>query len=150
MRNLFRNCCVCAALLVVCATVSFGQAPAQGRSESIPAAATPAYAELLLLKTELSSELESLIVDYTEDYPKIKELRYVLTLLDRDLARLAKIKAADISRLTLALGKLMVRRIELETDLWKLRESYKDEHPEVKRAKRKVELYEKAIGEILG
>jgi hypothetical protein len=79
----------------------------------------------------------------------VKELRHVLSLVDRDAMRLSKVKPADASRLTLALGKLLVRRIELETDLWKLQASYKDEHPEVKRAKRKVEIYETAIAEIL-
>jgi len=44
---------------------------------------------------------------------------------------------------------LIVRRIELETDVWNLQRNYKDEHPDVKRAKRKVEIYENAISEIL-
>lgn len=110
---------------------------------------SPAYAEILLRRTELSSTLESLVLDYTEDYPKVKEIRHVLTLLDRETDRLAKVKATDQSRLTLALGKLIVRKIELETDLWNLQKNYKDEHPDVKRAKRRVEIYETAVGEIL-
>jgi hypothetical protein len=114
-----------------------------------PLNASPAFAELLLKKTEAQSTLESLILEYTEEYPKVKELRFVLGLLDRDIARIAKVKAPDSGKLTLALGKLMVRRIELETDMWNLQRSYKDEHPDVKRARRKVEIYETAISEIL-
>ncbi len=57
--------------------------------------------------------------------------------------------ATESGKLTLALGKLIVRKIELETDLWNLRRQYNDEHPEVKRAKRKVEVFERAIKEIL-
>jgi len=110
---------------------------------------SPAYAEILLKRTELDSELESLLLEYTEEFPKVREFRHVLTLIDRDAARLAKVKAADSSRLTVALGKLIVRRIELETDLWNLQRNYKDEHPDVKRAKRKVEIYESAITDIL-
>jgi hypothetical protein len=112
-------------------------------------AGSPAYAELLLRKTELQSQLESLVLEYTEEFPKVKELRFVLGLLDRDVARIAKVKPADSGKLTLALGKLMIRRIELETDMWNLQRSYKDEHPDVKRARRKVEIYETAISEIL-
>jgi len=43
----------------------------------------------------------------------------------------------------------MLRRIELETDLVNLQKNYKEEHPDVKRAKRKVEIYESAISDIL-
>jgi hypothetical protein len=118
--------------------------------EASPLTASPTYAELLLKKTELQSQLESLILDYTEDFPKVKELRFVLGLIDRDITRLGKVKAADSGKLTLALGKLILRRIELETDMWNLQRSYKDEHPDVKRAKRKVDIYEAAITEILG
>jgi hypothetical protein len=123
--------------------------------KTVPAASqepfrgSPAYSELLLLRTELASGLEALILEYTEEYPKVKEMRHTLLLVERDSARLAKVKAADVSRLTLALGRLLVRKIELETELWKLRTNYKDEHPDVQRAKRRVEIYETAIGEIL-
>lgn len=142
-----------AVFLMASAAASFGQA-ADNRSETAkpsanPAASSPAYAELLLKKTELKSELESLVLEYTEEFPKVKEIRYVVTLLDRDIARLNKVKPSDVGRLTLALGKLMARRIELETDLWNLQRNYKDEHPDVKRAKRRVEIYENAIVEIL-
>ncbi len=110
---------------------------------------SPAYAELLLRRTELSSTLESLILEYTEEFPKIIEIRHVLKLIDRETERIAKVKEAEASKLTLALGKLIIRKIELETELWSLQRSYKDEHPDVKRAKRKLEIYETAIGEIL-
>ena len=113
------------------------------------AASSAAYAELLLKKTELQSDLESLVVEYTEEFPKVKEIRFVLGLFDRDIARLARVKPTDSEKLTVALGKLMIRRIELETDLWNLQRSYKDEHPDVKRAKRRVEIFDKAISEII-
>ncbi|MEO8574805.1 MAG: hypothetical protein ABI481_12625 [Pyrinomonadaceae bacterium] len=110
---------------------------------------SPAFAELQLKKTELVSELESLILDYTEEFPKVKELHFMVILLDRDITRLSRVKPAESSKLTLALGKLMVRKIELETDMWNLKRSYKEDHPDVKRAKRKVEIYEEAVNDIL-
>lgn len=108
---------------------------------------SPAYAELLLRRTELEAELEALIVDYTEEFPKVKEIRQTLAYLKRESDRLAAVKPADSSKLTLALGKLIVRKVELETDLWGLMKTYNEGHPEVKRAKRKVEIYEAAIKE---
>ncbi|MGB7210493.1 MAG: hypothetical protein WBD27_17700 [Pyrinomonadaceae bacterium] len=111
---------------------------------------SPAYAEVLLKRTELQSDLESLILEYTEDYPKVKELRYTLGLIQKETQRIIAVKPAETAKLTLALGKLMVKKVELETELWGLQANYKDDHPDVKRAKRKVEIYETAIKEILG
>lgn len=111
------------------------------------AKSSPAYAEVLLRKTELSAELESLLLDYTEEFPKIKILRYEISLLQKDLEKLAAV--TDVSRLSTALGKLIIRRAELQVDVWVLQKQYSDDHPDVKRAKRKVEIYEQAIKEIL-
>jgi predicted nuclease with TOPRIM domain len=110
---------------------------------------SPAFAEVLLRKTELLSELESLLLEYTEEYPKVKELRFEAALVQKELDRLLAVNPAEASKLTTALGKLMVRKTELEVVLWSLRKEYNDEHPDVKRAKRKAEIYEAAIKEIL-
>jgi hypothetical protein len=110
---------------------------------------TPAYAEILLRKTELEAELEDFLVAYTEDYPKVKEARYELGLVNSSLNKLLAVKASESGKLTLALGKLLVRKAKLETDLWSLKTKYGDEHPDVKRAARKVTVFEKAVKEIL-
>lgn len=152
MDRIIRRAATTALLLMAAAASSFAQADKkseQAKAAPNQAAASPAYAELLLKRTELQSQLESLILEYTEEYPKVKEIRQTIVLLDRESARLGKVKTTDSGRLTLALGKLMVRKIELETDLWGLRSSLQEEHPDVKRAKRRVEIYEGAIAEIL-
>jgi len=69
--------------------------------------------------------------------------------LKKAILLISAIKIDETSKLTLALGKLMVRRAELETDLWNLRKKYDDNHPDVKRARRKITIYESAIREIL-
>jgi len=108
-----------------------------------------AFAEILLRRTERESELEELLLDYKEEFPKVKELRFEIGLLQKAMDKLLAVNAAESGKLTLALGKLMVRKIELEVDLWNLRQQYNDDYPEVKRAKRKIEIYERAIKEIL-
>lgn len=110
---------------------------------------SPAYAEILLRKTERESELEEFVLSYTEDFPKVKEIKFELTLLNKELNKILAVGNAEAGKLTLALGKLIVRKIEIETDLWNLRQQYEGEHPEVKRAQRKIEIYEKAVKEIL-
>lgn len=113
-------------------------------------ASSPAYAELLLRRTELESELEALLIDYTEDHPKVQQNRYALTRINTEIGRFASVASQDAGKLTTALGRLMVRKVELEVDLWSLLKTYKDEHPDVKRARRRVQIYEAAIREILG
>jgi len=119
------------------------------KTAAAEAKVSPAYAEILLRKTERESELEEFLIDYTEEFPKVKEIKFELSLLQQETDKILAVKASETAKLSLALGKLMVRKIELETDLWNLRRQYKDEHAEVRRAKRKIEIYEKAIKEIL-
>lgn len=110
---------------------------------------SPAYAEVLLRRTERESELEEFLLDYTEEFPKVKEIKFELGLINKEMEKILAVGTTESGKLTLALGKLIVRKIELETDVWNLRRQYNDDHPEVKRAKRKVEVFEKAIKEIL-
>ena len=115
-----------------------------------PIKSSPAFAELLLHRTELQSDLDSLLADYTEEYPKVKAIRVELGFLKVEMDRLLAVSSADAGKLTLALGQLMLRKVSLETELDVLRTQFKDEHPDVRKAKKKVETFESAIKEILG
>lgn len=115
-----------------------------------PIKSSPAYAELLLHKTELESDLDSLLVDYTEEYPRVKAIRLELGFLKVEMDRLLAVKVADTGRLSQALGRLMLRKVELETELDALRVQYKDDHPDVRKARKKIDAFESAIKEILG
>ncbi len=43
----------------------------------------------------------------------------------------------------------MVRKAEIATDYQNLKSRYDDEHPQTKRAKRKLEIFDNAINEIM-
>jgi len=147
-------------LLLGSAVASFAQKNPVVKTTPTPTSATvadlqpirssPAYAELLLQKTDLRSTLDSLLVDYTEQYPKVKELRSQLGFLQTEMDRLLAVKPENAGRLSDALGKLMLRKVELESNLETLRAQYKDDHPEIKKLRRKIESYEASINEILG
>ncbi len=146
------------AFLLTASHICFAQSTVKNKPavSSIAVEATaflkssPAFAEVLLRKTELLSEVESLLVTYTEDFPRVKEVRYELDVLNTELTGLLKVKPEEKEKLTLALGKLIVRKAEVETDYWNLKTKYGDDFPDVKRAKRKTEIYAKAIRDILG
>jgi hypothetical protein len=125
------------------------KAPADAKTKA-DIRGSAAYAELLLKRTEAESELEALSAEYTDEYPKVVEAKFAFEVIERERNRLLSLKPADLPRLTTALGKLIVRKVEHEVELWTLRRSLQDAHPDVKRARRKTEIFEAAIKEILG
>jgi uncharacterized protein involved in exopolysaccharide biosynthesis len=108
-----------------------------------------AYAEVLLRRTEVQAEIESLLQSYTETHPKVVDLRAELTPLERDIERLMAVRSSETGKLTSALGKLIVRRASLQSEFDRLARSYSKDHPEVKRAQRRVEFFDAAIAEVL-
>lgn len=137
-------------LIFVFVFVAFLNIPAQTKSASPNSQiikSSAAYAEVLLRKAELKAEVESLLESYTEDYPKLKESRHELMVLQKDLDKMLAQK--DASMMSQPLGKLIVKRASLDTDLWVLQNKYGAEHPEVKRARRKLESFNEAIQEIM-
>lgn len=143
------------ALLLAFSLNSFTQTKSRNTTDSTRKTveqmvkSSAAYTEILLKKTELEAELEDLLVNYTLEYPKVKEIQFQLGLIKNILDKLFTTKPDESQKLTTALGKLIVQKLEHETELWQLKEKYSDEHPEVKKAKRKVLVYESAIKDVL-
>lgn len=132
-------------------SLNFGQDNSKKTTPSVQISgavkATPAYAELLLRRAELESEVESLMESYTEEFPKVKSTKYELDLTKKDLAKL--LTQTDTTKLSLSLGKLLVRKNEIETELWMLQNQYDNEYPQVKRTQRKLLSFQNAIKEIM-
>jgi uncharacterized protein involved in exopolysaccharide biosynthesis len=95
------------------------------------------------------AELDAFSGDYTDAHPQMLDLRAQLASIERSVARLFAVKPADAGKLSLALGKLMVRKAELDTELSRLGRTLSKEHPEVKRVQRRIDIFENAIKEIL-
>jgi len=134
--------------IVVFITLAISSAAAQ-TGEPGPIRSSPAYAEALLRKTELQAELEASLATYTEANPRILDLRFELASIERFIEKLFAVKPTETAKLTLALGKLIVKRAAVETEYNRLGRSYNADHPEVKRAKRRLEIFDAAISEIL-
>ncbi len=110
---------------------------------------SPAYAAILLRRTEATAELEDLLIEYKEEFPKIKQLRAELVFLKKETNRILSVSPAEASKLSEALGKLVLRKVELQLEFANLQNKYTDDRTEVKQAKRKVEIFEAAIQEII-
>src|SRR5258708_6837213 len=119
------------------------------QTDAGPIRSSAAYSEILLRRTELKADLEALSADYTEANPKIIDLRFEIGALDKSLEKVFGVKPTETGKLTLALGRLIVRKAALDTELARLMRTYNKDHPEVKRAKRRVEIFDDAIKEVL-
>jgi hypothetical protein len=108
-----------------------------------------AFAELRLKKAELEAAAESLAETYTDEFPKLAEMRFAVGAVDREIGRLAAVRNSSPAILSSALGKLMIRKAELETEKWALLRNLASEHPDVKRMNRRIEIFESAIREVL-
>lgn len=133
---------VASAVSALCQNVS--------TTETGPIRSSGAYAEVLLRRTELQADIEAFTADYTEENPKVVDARFELGVLTKDLDRIYSVRPSETAKLTQALGKLIVRRAAIETDLARLLRIYNKDHPDVKRTKRRAEIFAAAIKEILG
>jgi len=134
-------------VVLMASSVCLGQQASVASPDQIRS--SPAYAEILLRKTELQADFESVVADYTEAHPKIVDLRSEIASLERSSEKVLAVKLTDAAKLTLALGKLIVKKAVLDMELNRLTRGFNKDHPDVKRAKRRVEIFESAIGEIL-
>jgi transcriptional regulator GlxA family with amidase domain len=152
--NLVR-CLVVISFFLMTTAAADGQTRSRKSDESAPVRASievrssAAFAEVIFRRTELEGALQELLVSYKEEFPKVKNARYELNLIEAELNKMRKTKASEAGRLTLALGKLIVGRSRAATDYWILKNRYSDQHPAAKKAKRRFEIYDKAITEIL-
>ena len=145
-RNIFAT-----LILVFAVSSAFSQDNKKtgSKTDNPSVRSSSAYAEVILRKTELEADLESVSADYTEANPKLLDIRFELSSLDKDLDKIFAVPPSETQKLTLALGKLMVRKAALETELNRLGRSYNKDHPDVKRQKKRVEIFDAAIKEIL-
>lgn len=152
MQITFRAIFLLATLLAVVSAVSAqnGGTPIKDAPEYPEhVRSSPAFAEVILKKAVLEAELEELLVRYTNEFPKVAEMRFELVELERAIGKLLEVPEDKASKLTLALGKMLVQRAEYARELDVLKRKYEDSHPEVKRTAKKLEIFDKAVKKIL-
>lgn len=140
-------------VLLALVPAAFAQAsPGEGEvTKNVPEyiRASPAFAEVIYRRAILETELEELLLRYTNDFPRVAEKRFELAELDLAIVELLDIPEEGSSKMTLALGKMLIQRAAYATEYDTLKRKYNDTHPEVKRAARKVQIFDKAIKSIL-
>ena len=123
--------------------------PTQQQTPQGSTKSSPAYIELTLRKVEVEAELNELLVEYTEEHPKARVKQAEINSLNREMDRIAAMDASMIPRMTATFGKLVLRKVELETEVNKMLLQYEEGHPQIKKTKDKLEIIEREIQRIL-
>ena len=100
-----------------------------------------AYSEIALRLAELRADMESMRDDYTDQHPKVLENKWTQASLEEDLKTLAQIRETDAGRLTLSLGKMVVRRAELFAEMKAVELQYGEQHQNTKRARKRLDAF---------
>src|SRR6267143_3097867 len=72
---------------------------------------TPAYAMLILRKVEVQAKLDSLLEQYTSDWPRAKPLQFELDALKVEMKKMTEVAEPSVAKLTSAYGTLILRRV---------------------------------------
>ena len=110
---------------------------------------TPAYSMLIQRKVKVQAELETLLNQYTSEWPAAKRLRYELDAVESEMNRMAETMALKTVRLTSGYGSLILRKISLTAELQVLFQDYGSDWPETKTRRRELSLLEGELQEIM-
>lgn len=110
---------------------------------------TGAYAEVFAARVEAEADLKVLTMDLTEETVQVREKKLERDLLDRDVRWLEALPSTSHIKMTVALGRLLVRKTQAEVDLKMLSANYAESFPTVKKARTRIEVYSSEIQKLL-
>jgi|GEM_PF-2670531 len=139
-------------LLVLALAFAFSPAATLAQKGSEPEQnpkTTQAYSMLIQEKVKLQAELESLLIEYSSDWPKSKMLQFKLDTLKSEMKKMAEVEESKVIKLTSGFGSLVLRRITLATEVHVLLEEQGSEWPTFKLKQRELELLDKEIQKLM-
>lgn len=110
---------------------------------------TPAYTLLVQRKVKLQAELETVLAEYSSDWPPAKRLQFELDALKVEMKKLAETDEAQIPKLTNGYGTLLLRRAALEGEIESLSQEQGSDWPDLKQKRRELELLDNELKKIL-
>jgi hypothetical protein len=110
---------------------------------------TGAYAEVYAARVEAEADLKVLSTDLTEETIQVREKKLERDLLAREIRWLEALPLVSHDKMTIALGRLLVRKTQAEVSLKMLSEKYAESFPTVKKARTKIEVYNNEIQKLL-
>ena len=139
---------VLAVGLFVLSLPAYAQQATVAREQPNPKT-TPAYSLLIQRKVKVQAELETLLAEYTSDWPAAKKLQFELDALKGEMKKLAEIDEAQTPKLTNGYGTLLLRRALLESDIESISEQEGSDWPTLKQKQRELDLLDAELKKLM-
>ena len=110
---------------------------------------TGAYAEVYAARVEAEADLKVLAMDLTEETVQVREKKLERDLLAREIRWLEALPSVSHDKMTIALGRLLVRKTQAEVSLKMLSENYAEDFPTVKKARTRIGVYNDEVQKLL-
>lgn len=135
--------------LVGVGAINAQRTPPVTQSASCEAKSTAAYAELVLRKVALQSELEGSLATMAKDNPAVVAKQSELDAVAAELDQLCKVPRAKQVYLNENYAKLLLHKVELAGRLKTLLVRYTAEHPDVKRTQAELNALVREMAKIM-
>lgn len=110
---------------------------------------TPAYAVLVLRKAKVEAELSQLSEELTHKHPSLDSKRFELRAIRREMAKMRAVDTSRASKLSGAVGNLILSKVALEIELNDLLVRLTPQHPDVTKKRSELAALEREIQNIL-
>ena len=110
---------------------------------------TPAYAVLVLRKAKVEAELSQLSEELTNEHPSLDSKRFELRAIKREMVKMRLVETSRASKLSSAVGNLILSKVGLEIELNDLRARLTPQHPDVTKKRSELAALEREIKNIL-
>jgi uncharacterized protein involved in exopolysaccharide biosynthesis len=140
---------VAIALAVGASGAVAGYEPQSVERLSSAAETTPAYARLVLRKATVESELADLSARVTNEHPSLESKRFELRAIDRELNMMRAFEASRVSKLSSAVGDLILSKVALQVELHRLKARVTPQHPLVAQKSDELAALEREIENVL-
>ena len=145
MKKLFATFAV---MIVALSSTVFAQQVSPKQAEVDPKT-SEAYSLLIQRKAKLQAELETLLREYSGEWPRAKQLQFELDTLKSEMKKMAAVDQSKVSKLTAGYGGLILRKVSLSGEIDTLLREEGSEWPTTKERQRELELLDREIQKIM-
>jgi uncharacterized protein involved in exopolysaccharide biosynthesis len=129
--------------------LSSSAAYAQNISSSLEPRTTPAYSTLIQRRVKVQAQLESLLEEYSSEWPQAKTFQFELDALKIEMKKMLEVPEEKVSNLTSGYGTLILRRVSLDAEIQSLLLEYSPNYPGLKEKQRELELLDQETRKIM-
>jgi hypothetical protein len=117
--------------LALTSLVATGQEPQPCKKSQDSADRSEAYLMVAASRARAEAEMENALKYLTSTHPDVPPKQYKLDFLSAAMKEMSKIQGSKVSVLDRGFGLLILRRVEIETELRSMLDSYTADFPDV-------------------